>query len=269
MKTVLGISGLTVRYGGVVALSDVALSVGEGELVGLIGPNGAGKTTCIDAISGFAKSRGTVELDGRAIDRLPPHVRSQRGLARTWQLGELFEDLTIRENLSVAALPSSFALAVRDVFSPRIREDPRIDNLIQELGLADIADRSAAELTEGQRKLVGVGRALASRPQVVLLDEPGAGLDSSESIQLGRTLRSLLSQGTGMLLVDHDMGLVMSVCDRIVVLDFGEVIANGTPDEVRADDAVIAAYLGGSATSTDRRPPALTTAAATAEVAGR
>jgi branched-chain amino acid transport system ATP-binding protein len=216
---------VSVSFGGVHALVDVDLEVTEGKLVGLIGPNGAGKTTFIDAITGFVRSRGRVELDGRDLSRLAPHQRARSGLARTWQATELFDDLTVGENVAVAAR------------SPEDAERALA-------GLEPIADKLPEQISQGERKLVGVARALAAAPRVVCLDEPAAGLDSGESDQLGRSLRQVVDGGTGMLLVDHDMSLVLSVCDWIVVLEFGKVIATGTPDDVRRDRRVVEAYLG-------------------------
>jgi branched-chain amino acid transport system ATP-binding protein len=216
---------VSVSFGGVHALVDVDLEVAEGKLVGLIGPNGAGKTTFIDAITGFVRSRGRVELDGRDLSRLAPHERARSGLARTWQATELFDDLTVGENVAVAA---------------RSPEDAQRALA----GMEPIVDMLPEQISQGERKLVGVARALAAAPRVVCLDEPAAGLDTSESDQLGRSLRQVVDGGTGMLLVDHDMSLVLSVCDWIVVLEFGKVIATGTPDDVRRDRRVVEAYLG-------------------------
>jgi branched-chain amino acid transport system ATP-binding protein len=239
--------GLSVSYGGVQALVDADLVVDEGRLVGLIGPNGAGKTTFIDATLGFARSRGRVLLQGTDLSGLAPHQRARRGLARTWQSADLFDDLTVRENLRVAAGAPTAKESARELFTGRGRSVPAIDEALADLGLEELADRGADELTQGQRKLVGVARALASRPRLVCLDEPAAGLDSDESRELGRRLRSVVDRGTAMLLVDHDMGLVLSVCDEVVVLDFGRVIARGTPEAVRRNPAVIEAYLGRAA----------------------
>jgi branched-chain amino acid transport system ATP-binding protein len=227
--TVLSARGITVRFGGVQALTGVDLDVAAGEVVGLIGPNGAGKTTFIDAVSGFVPASGRVELDGRDLSRLPPHRRARRGLARTWQSGELFEELSVRENLAVASRSAT------------------VEPTLALLGLGLVADAAPRNLSEGQRKLVGVGRALAAGPRLVCLDEPAAGLDPGERSDLGRRLRDVATAGTALLLVDHDMGLVLGVCDRVVVLEFGAVIATGAPQEVRADPRVTAAYLGSSA----------------------
>ena len=256
MSAVLATTRLSVRFGGVHAVEDVDIAVDEGQLVGLIGPNGAGKTTFIDAVTGFVHYTGTVELDGQDLAGLPPHARARRGLARTWQSTELFDDLTVRENLEVGAeRPSFFALA-GEVVGRRIPTGESPDEALRLLDLADIAAAMPAELTQGQRKLVGVARAIAMQPRLLCLDEPAAGLDTRESEGLGQRLRQIADAGTTTLLIDHDMGLVLSICDRIVVLEFGQVIAAGSPDEVRRDARVVKAYLGGAATRDATGPAA-------------
>ncbi len=243
---VLRATDVTVRHGGVVALSDVTLEVPAGHVVGLIGPNGAGKTTFIDAVTGFTRlERGTVLLDGRDITRFAPQRRVRAGLARTFQSGELFDDLSVRENLELAAHVPSWRSTVGDLFGVRPGRS-EVDPVLERLGIADLADRLPSDLSHGQRQLVALGRALASRPKVVVLDEPAAGLDSDETAALAEVIRALPASGTSVLLVDHDMSLVMGVCDRVEVVDFGRLIASGTPAEVRADQRVLGAYLGGA-----------------------
>ena len=256
MSAVLRTAGLSVRFGGVHAVEDVALEVPERELVGLIGPNGAGKTTFVDAITGFVQYTGRVELDGRDLTGMPPHVRARRGLARTWQSTELFDDLTVRENLTVAAERPSFLALAGELVGRRASVTDASLEALELIDLHALADAMPSELTQGQRKLVGVARAIAMRPRLLCLDEPAAGLDTRESEDLGRRLRGIADAGTTTLLIDHDMGLVMNICDRIVVLEFGKVIAAGSPDEVRRDPQVVKAYLGGATATQPAEPVA-------------
>ncbi|CAN5533321.1 hypothetical protein BH11ACT8_BH11ACT8_01150 [soil metagenome] len=238
--------GLTVRYGGVTANAGIDLEVRPGEIVGLIGPNGAGKTTFVDAVTGFTDSEGTVVLDGERIDRMRPHLRRRRGLSRTWQSGELFANLTVYQNVVVAIRPGGLRCVWRDLFMPRRREHaPVVQRALGLVGLEGFDDRVARDLTLGQQKLVGVARALVGTCKLLLLDEPAAGLDSSESREFAERMRIIVrDQGSGVLLIDHDMSLVLGVCDRVYVLEFGKLIFTGTADEARTDPSVVAAYLG-------------------------
>ncbi len=247
MTPVLSATGISVSFGGLQALAEVDLTVEEGQLVGLIGPNGAGKTTFIDAISGFVPYRGRVELDGKVLDGLPAHERARRGLARTWQSIELFDDLSVRENLAVASYRPSALAAMKETFWRPVTSTTAADAALELLGLEEMADAMPAELSQAQRKLVGLARALASAPRLLCLDEPAAGLDAQEGKQLARRLRDVVDAGMTLLLVDHDMGLVLGISDHVVVLEFGKVIARGTPEAVRRDPHVIAAYLGSAA----------------------
>ncbi|MET4165428.1 MULTISPECIES: branched-chain amino acid ABC transporter permease/ATP-binding protein [Gordonia] len=231
---VLAVAGVGVRYGAVVAAEDVSFEVYPGEIVGLIGPNGAGKTTIIDAVTGFAPSTGAVTLGGHDISTLRPHVRSRHGLGRSFQDVELYDDLSVAENVTVGASRSRSDVPV----------ERRVTQVLQMVGLDEMADAEVATLSQGRRQLVSVARVLAASPKVALLDEPAAGLDSSESQWLGERLRMARDAGTSILMVDHDMDLVLSICDRVVVLDLGKVIATGTPEQIRTEDAVIRAYLG-------------------------
>ncbi len=243
--------GLTVSYGGLHANDDIDLDCESGKLVGLIGPNGAGKTTFIDAITGFTGvTNGVVTFDGVDLADKRPDTRASMGLVRTFQSLELFEDLTVRDNLLVAAEQPKWYSFLADIVMPgrggRAFHD-QVDVALGALELTELADKHPSDLSHGQRKLIGVARALAAKPKLLLLDEPAAGLDTQESQMLGRHLRGFLDLGVSLFLIDHDMGLVLNVCDYIYVLDFGQVIAHGTPAQVRADPAVIAAYLGESA----------------------
>jgi sulfate-transporting ATPase len=224
---------VTVRYGGVVAVDDVSLRVDAGKVVGLIGPNGAGKTSLIDAVTGFAAASGTVTLEGEAIDSLPVHTRVRKGLARTFQALELYEDLTVEENVSAAV----FSTAHED----RHRQ---VQAALDRAGLGAVRDRRAGDLSQGERQLVSIARACASVPTVLLLDEPAAGLDPADSARLGARIRDIASTGTAVLLVDHDIALVLGTCDYIYVLDFGKLILEGDPATIRADRGLAEAYLG-------------------------
>lgn len=250
MSASLDARGVTVSYGGVHANDHVNLRVDEGQFVGLIGANGAGKTTFVDAITGFAPvAEGEVWFAGEDITGLSPDERATGGLVRTFQSLELFDDLTVYDNLLVACEPSRVWSLPRDLFrrSRPAAIEERVQWALETAGVAEFADRLPEDLSHGQRKLIGIARALAARPQLILLDEPAAGLDADESAALSKVLRGLLDHDMSVFLIDHDMSLVLSVCDYVYVLDFGRIVAEGTPAEVRHDTAVIAAYLGDSA----------------------
>ena len=244
-SAVLEAKGITVRFGGLMALDDVGLRVPRGSIAGLIGSNGAGKTTLFNVITGLIEpTSGAVELDGVDITDWPPHRRGRSGIARTFQRLELFRGLTVYDNL-LATWEADVSGAVLGRNRRQARQ--RVDEVIDQLDLGGYVDRQAGQLSTGLGRMVELGRALCANPRVLLLDEPGAGLDPSETARFRDVLLSIVGRDTGepaILLVEHDVALVMEVCDEITVLDFGERIACGTPKEIRDDPAVIAAYLG-------------------------
>jgi ABC-type branched-subunit amino acid transport system ATPase component/ABC-type branched-subunit amino acid transport system permease subunit len=248
----LTVEGLTVRYGAVVAVNDVSFRLEPGVITGLIGPNGAGKTSLIDAVSGFAASEGTVHLDDLDVSKYPAVKRARAGVARSFQSLELFEDSTVFENLSVAADPQDLRSYLVDLVWPvNPKLPPEVVRAVTEFDLDEDLHRDVHDLSYGKRRLLAIARAVAMHPSVLLLDEPAAGLSSSESMELARVVRRLADDwGMAVLVVEHDMNFVMGVCDQVVVLDFGKLISAGPPDHVRSDPAVIAAYLG---TETDEQ----------------
>jgi len=246
----LKVDALTVRFGGVVALEDVALEVAEGEVVGLIGPNGAGKTTLFNVVCGFVRpDAGRVTWRGRALDRVRPHELAELGIARTLQGVGLFQGLTALENVMAGAEARRRAgLASALLGLPRSDRDERAlrEAALAELeafGVADVAHRMPGTLPYPVQKRVALARALVSKPALVLLDEPAGGLAGDDIADLAARIRTLRGSTT-VLLVEHHVDLVMEVCDRVVVLDFGRRIAAGSPAEVQADQRVVDAYLG-------------------------
>jgi branched-chain amino acid transport system ATP-binding protein len=242
-ESLLSCDDVTVRFGGLVALDGVHLSAATGQITGLIGPNGAGKTTLFNVLTGvLAPTKGTVRYDGKDVTSWPPHRRGRDGIARTFQRLELFIGLTVYDNL-LSAHEASISGGVLGRQSKEGRHC--VDEVVERLGLQTIALRPAGELPTGQGRLVELGRAMCTNPRLLLLDEPSSGLDSVETDRFRDVLLDLVAvDDIAILLVEHDMGLVMEVCDAITVLDFGRVISVGTPDEVRNDPAVISAYLG-------------------------
>jgi branched-chain amino acid transport system ATP-binding protein len=239
---------MCVTFGGLRAVDNVNFAVEEGKIIGLIGPNGAGKTTFIDGITGFVPTTGSIKFLGKEVSGVPAHKRARMGLGRTWQSLELFEDLNVEENLQVAAEDQSVVGFLADLVVPQRKRSKRdVDFALDVLGLHDLAHRLPTEISQGQRKLVSAARALAARPTLLCMDEPAAGLDTNESQELGGRMRDIVDAGITIFLVDHDMGLVLNVCDYIYVIEFGATIAQGTPEEVKRDTRVIEAYLGSSA----------------------
>jgi branched-chain amino acid transport system ATP-binding protein len=233
--------GVGMKFGGAAALSDVDVTARAGTITGLIGPNGAGKTTLFNCITGLLEpTSGVILLDGDEISRLPPYKRARRGVARTFQRLELFTSLTVRENVQVAG-------EIRNRWGGlRGRVDPSddCDRVLEMLGLTKLADRDVAEIPTGMARRVEMGRALMTRPRILLLDEPASGQDEQETEEFGELLLQLCADGTAILLVEHDVSLVMRVCSYIQVLDFGRIIARGTPEEIQTNQAVLDAYLG-------------------------
>jgi len=231
---------VTVRFGGVVALSDVTLTAEQGSITGLIGPNGAGKTTLFNVITGLQEpTGGKVRIDGTDVTSLGTYKRARMGVGRTFQRLEVFGSLTARENVLVAA-------EIRRRWAKDRQADPKAEaeGLLDLVGITHVAGERVDALSTGYARLVELARALATQPRLLLLDEPGSGLDSQESEVFGSLLLQLAKDGLTILLVEHDVELVMRVCDVIHVLDFGKKIAEGTPAQIRADAAVQAAYLG-------------------------
>jgi branched-chain amino acid transport system ATP-binding protein len=246
----LDIRGITVRFGGLTALDDVSLTAAARQVTGIIGPNGAGKTTLLNTACGFVRPQsGTVSFDGHPLTGLKAHRLAGLGIARTLQGVGLFRGLSVVENVMVGATsraragfwPALFGLPRSDRDERRLRE--QAVQALDRVGVADLADSMPGTLAYGLRKRVALARALVGRPRLLLLDEPASGLSENELPELGELIKNLAADA-GVVVIEHRMDLVMSVCDTISVLDFGRLIAVGTPEEVQADPAVTAAYLG-------------------------
>ena len=237
--SLLEVRDATVRFGGINALKEVSLDVDAGAITGLIGPNGAGKTTCFNVITGLQETvAGRITLDGEDVSKLGPHKRARMGLARTFQRLEVFGSLSARDNVLVAAeIRAGWAKDKGDCGAVA-------DELLERVGITHVAGDRVDSMPTGLARLVELARALAARPRVLLLDEPGSGLDDTESEAFADLLLELAGEGLGVLIVEHDVDLVMRVCSQIFVLDFGEIIASGTPRQIQADARVQAAYLG-------------------------
>ena len=253
MTTILKVSDLTIRFGGLVAVNKLNLEINDGELVGLIGPNGAGKTTCFNILTGvYTPTSGEVEFSGVSIVGTPPHRICSKGASRTFQNIRLFKDMTVVENLLVSLHPKrEYALFDALVQTPKFHRrekalrETAVD-ILQSLGLADKADTLARNLPYGEQRKVEIARALATSPQLLLLDEPAAGMNPTETAQLSDFIQNLRKKyKLTVLLIEHDMSLVMKICERIYVLDYGQLIASGVPDEIKSNKKVIEAYLGG------------------------
>ena len=247
----LHVEGLSRRFGGVYAVQEVSLRVAPGELRGVIGPNGAGKSTLFHLIAGHLQpSAGRVSLGDEVIDALRPDQRAQRGVAIVYQGDRIFRRMSVRENVMVGAhCNARHGFLEAALRLPRCRREERelraqADAVLDQVGLSTLADQPAESLPLGQQRTMQLARALVARPRLLLLDEPAAGLRATERVQLARLIREARARGLTVLLVEHDVALVMSLSDRITVLDLGRVIAEGEPSAIRRDPAVLAAYLG-------------------------
>ena len=243
---VLTVQSISVAFGAVQALDGVSLHVRPGEVVGVIGANGAGKTTLIDAITGFVRSSGSVQLDGRELSQMSTHPRSRCGVGRSWQSIEMIEDLSVSDNLRFASDTNRWWSVLTDLVWPRHGKPTQaMVRAIEALDLGDDVSKMPGELSTGKRKLVALARAMAGEPSVLMLDEPCSGLDHNDHDEVSRVIKALATDwGMGVLLVEHDVHMVRRVSDRVVALDFGKVIAEGSPVDVLSDARVMSAFLG-------------------------
>ncbi|WP_342131604.1 ABC transporter ATP-binding protein [Hydrogenophaga sp. OTU3427] len=247
----LSVRGLGMRFGGLQAVADLDLDVHAGEILGVIGPNGAGKSTTFNMIAGaLPPSTGEVVFDGRSMAGVPTHGFAPRGIVRTFQHNKAFDSLSVRENVMVGMhtrMPATLWQVLAGTTAARAAEDQaqrRADELVAFVGLGEWRDAEVATLSFGQGRLLEIARGLAAQPRLMLFDEPAAGLTPAECERLGGIIRGIAAQGIAVLLIEHDMRFLMALADRVVVLNFGRKIAEGTPESVQADRAVVAAYLG-------------------------
>lgn len=247
----LEVRSLTQRFGGITALEDITFSVRKGEITGVIGPNGAGKTTLFNIVTGiYTQTSGSVTLEGTDISSLPAEKLASKGLVRTFQNIELFGNMTVLENVMLGLHTGSSCGLLSCMFKMpwHLREEKQIRvsalNWLDYCGIADLAEQKASNLPFGKGRLLEIARAMAVKPRILLMDEPAAGLNNRETAELARLIRQIRESGVTVVLVEHDMELVMDICDRIIVLNLGSKLAEGTPREIQENSAVIAAYLG-------------------------
>jgi branched-chain amino acid transport system ATP-binding protein len=246
----LEVEGVSLRFGALNALREVSLQIDEGELVGMIGPNGAGKTTFFNVLSGhYAPNAGRVKLDGRRIEGLPPWKVARAGVARTFQNPRLFKTLSCRQNVAAGINPSGLRAWVRPAKSLRAVADEWLDFV----GLSDLAEEKAGSLSYGYLRRLEIARACARQPRLLLLDEPAAGMNAAERADLMDLIQRVNALGSTVLLIEHNMALVLGMCPRVAVLNFGQLIAVGSPDEIRNDPMVVDAYLGAESEDEDDR----------------
>lgn len=247
----LEVNSLTQRFGGITALEDISFAVRKGDITGVIGPNGAGKTTLFNIVTGiYSQTSGTVSFEGADISSLPAEKLAARGLVRTFQNIELFGNMTVLENVMLGLHTGSHSGLLSCMFKMpwHLREEQRIRAIALEwleyCGITDLADQKASNLPFGKGRLLEIARAMAVKPRIMLMDEPAAGLNNRETAELAQLIRRIREAGVTVVLVEHDMELVMDICDRIIVLNLGRKLAEGTPREIQENPAVIAAYLG-------------------------
>jgi branched-chain amino acid transport system ATP-binding protein len=253
-ETILRVESLSKSFGGVRAVRDLSFAVAAGEILGLIGPNGSGKSTTVNVLAGvFPPTAGSILLAGEAIERLPEAQRVGMGMSRTFQTARVFPEFTVRQHVAMGCHTirkiNPFASILP--FGSWTREQATIDQQVQEIlqlcALDKVADRPVASLSSGQQRFLMIATALAARPRILLVDEPAAGLVEHERQDLATLIRGIRQRGIAVVIIEHHMALIMALCDRIVVLNFGAKIAEGTPAEIRANPAVIDAYLGEAA----------------------